>query len=73
MPDVAEGKQTYMYYFTHKPSFSPHADSDWIGADHGEELFYHYWDYTGTVAMTEEERQLARNMRQLWVSFARDG
>ena len=65
---------TYVYLFSHRPSFTFHED-EWVKADHLHELgFLFGWSYYyESYQMTKEEEEFGKVLREYWTSFALNG
>ncbi|XP_078597935.1 cocaine esterase-like [Branchiostoma floridae x Branchiostoma japonicum] len=64
---------TYMYLFTHRPSFS--TLPDYVEASHGQELYFLFLDLRGNNpdSLSAEEKELSRVMIKYWTNFAKTG
>ncbi|XP_066283584.1 pyrethroid hydrolase Ces2e-like [Branchiostoma lanceolatum] len=64
---------TYMYLFTHRPSFS--VLPEYVEASHGQELYFLFPDLRGNDpdSLSAEEEDLSRTMIKYWTNFAKTG
>ncbi|XP_078677188.1 pyrethroid hydrolase Ces2e-like [Branchiostoma floridae x Branchiostoma belcheri] len=66
-------QHTYMYLFTHRPSFS--TLPGYVEASHGQELYFLFPDLRGNdpESLSAEEEELSRVMIKYWTNFAKTG
>ena len=64
---------TYVYRFSHRLSVSPYPE--WVRADHAMEMFFVLGDvYANRLPfLSDKERELSKELMQLWTNFARTG
>jgi len=64
--------RVYYYEFNHRSSFSTWPS--WVGATHGDEVFYVFgYALTHPTISTDAEKELSRSMIKAWTSFAKTG
>ncbi|XP_055365742.1 carboxylesterase 1E isoform X2 [Betta splendens] len=72
------GADVYMYEYQHPPKFLQKKRPNFVGADHGDELFTVFGCcFSAHVKLsdpcTEEEEELSKTMMSYWGNFARTG